>query len=197
MDEQEAIRRCQGGDRDAFAFLVERYQAGVLALCLRLTGKQADALDLSQQAFVKAWGALDRFDPHLPFRPWLLKIATNECIAHLRRQRRQPVPLEGAALELAVGPDQSAAALHELAGDRERVRQAVGQLPDHYRTIVLRYYFQQQSYQEIARELDLPMGTVATHLYRAKQLLKQHLRVEEESAHGSLAAHAATAVPRR
>lgn len=197
MDEQEAIRRWQSGDRDAFAVLVERYQAVVLALCLRMTGNRADALDVSQLAFVKAWGAVDRFDPHLPLRPWLLKIATNECITHLRRQRRQPVPVEQATLESAAGPDESASALLDLTSDRERVHQAVSQLPDQYRSIVLRFYFQQQSYQEIAREMDLPMGTVATHLYRAKQMLKRLLTTEEGSTDGPPTARTAAAVPHR
>lgn len=196
MDEQEAIRRWQSGDRDAFATLVERYQAVVLALCLRMTGNRADALDASQQAFVKAWSAVDRFDPHLPLRPWLLKIATNECIAHLRRRGRQPVPVEHATLESAAGPDESASALHDLTADRERVHHAVAQLPDQYRTIVLRFYFQQQSYQEIAREMDLPMGTVATHLHRAKQILKRLLTIEEGSTHGPPATRTAATVPR-
>lgn len=196
MDEQEAIRRWQGGDRDAFATLVERYQAVVLALCLRMTGNRADALDASQQAFVKAWSAAERFDPHLPLRPWLLKIATNECLAHLRRQRRQPIPVEHATLESAAGPDESASALHDLTADRERVHQAVSQLPDQYRTIVLRFYFQQQSYQEIAREMDLPMGTVATHLYRAKQMLKRLLTIEEASTHGPPTTRTAASLPR-
>lgn len=197
MDESEAIRRCVSGDRDAFAVLVEAYQAIVLALCLRMTGNRADALDVSQLTFVKAWGALDRFDRHLPFRPWLLKIATNECISHLRRHRRQPVPMEQATLEYAAGPDESTSALQELLSDRERIRHAVSQLPDPYRTLVLRFYFQQQRYQEIAGELDLPVGTVATYLYRAKQMLAKILTEEEGDAHGPPEPRGASAVSRR
>ncbi len=197
MDDGEAIRRCIDGDRDAFAALVERYQAVVLALCLRMTGDRVDALDVSQQAFVKAYGNLERFDPGLPFRPWLLKIATNECIAHLRRQRRQPVPVEQGDLEAAAGTEAGAGALVEQMSDRAQVRQAVTELPDPYRSIVLRYYFQEQSYQEIAREMDVPMGTVATHLYRAKQMLRKILTAKEGPPDGAPDPRTAAAVPRR
>lgn len=197
MEDPEAIRRCRGGDRDAFAVLVERYQATVLALCLRMTGSRSDALDVSQQAFVKAYQHLDRYDPHLPFCPWLLKIATNESIAHLRRQRHQPVPVEPETLEYAVGSADDTGDRMALMQDRQRVQRAVTQLPDQYRTIVIRYYFQRQSYQEISRDLQVPMGTVATHLSRAKQLLKRMLTAEEGNQRGSPDTRAAAAVPRR
>ena len=179
MGELAAIRRCLRGEKDAFAHLVQRYQAQVLALCLRMTGSREDAADVAQQVFINAFRRLDQFDQNLPFRPWLMRIAANECIAFLRRRGRQPPQAGGEALEALTDPGQSAPSLVDLAEDREQVRRAVDQLPDQYRTVVLLYYFQELSYTEIARQTGLSVGTVGTHLHRAKQLLRRLLSEKE------------------
>ncbi|MGE5673611.1 MAG: RNA polymerase sigma factor [Mycobacterium leprae] len=178
MDEREAIRRCRQGDRNAFGFIVQRYQAQILALCLRMTGSREDAADLAQQAFVQAYRHLAGYDSDHPFSPWLYRIATNECIAHLRRRRHQTV---GDEETLAQVEDLAAEvpALVELAQDRESVRTAVAALPLPYRTVVVLYYFQGLNYQEIAQQTGLPIGTISTQLYRAKQLLKRQLAEQE------------------
>jgi len=177
LDEQEAIRRCRRGDRDAFGILVQQYQAQILGLCLRMTGSREDAADLAQQAFVQAYRHLAGYDPSQPFSPWLRRIATNECIAHLRRRRHQTVGDE--VLEQVSDAETSVPALVELTEDREQVRQAVSALPPPYQTAVVLYYFQGLSYQEITNHTGLPIGTVSTQLYRAKQLLRR-LLIERE-----------------
>jgi RNA polymerase sigma-70 factor, ECF subfamily len=180
VDEREAIRRCLSGDKDAFATLVRQYQAQILALCLRMTGNREDAADAAQQAFVNSYRHLDRYDLDQPFRPWLFRIATNECIALLRRRGRRAAEIPGdQALEAVADPEEGAPALVDLADDRERVRRAVADLPDQYRTVVLLYYFQEFSYQEVARQTGLSVGTISTHLHRAKQLLRRLLTSEE------------------
>lgn len=197
MDEQEAIRRCLAGDADAFGVLVRQYQAPVLALCLRMTGSREDGADLAQQAFVQAFRHLEQYDPALPFKPWLFKIATNACIGFLRRKRRDQVPLEDGALERIGVPADGAPALAELAEDRERVREAVAELPQQYRTAVVLHYFQGLTYQEIARQTGLSIGTISTHLYRAKQWLKRRLTEEEVAPGDSSRSHLAAAVSGR
>lgn len=179
MEELAAIRRCLRGDKDAFAHVVQRYQAQVLALCLRMTGSREDAADVAQQVFINAYRRLDQFDQNLPFRPWLMRIAANECIAFLRRKGCQPAQAGGEALEALSDSGQGAPALVDLAEDRERVRQAVAQLPEQYRKVVLLYYFEELSYTEIAREAGLSVGTVGTHLHRAKQMLRRLLSEKE------------------
>lgn len=182
MDEQEALRRCIAGDKNAFAVLVKQYQAPVLALCLRLTGNREDAADVAQQAFVQAFKHLDRYDPDQPFRPWLYRIATNECIGFLRRRgRHQAVATETEVLEQVSDPAEGAPALVDMAENREQVRSAVAQLPLQYRQVVVAYYFQELSYQEIARQTGIPIGTVGTLLFRAKQQLKRLLTEAEVS----------------
>ncbi|HWI62006.1 MAG TPA: RNA polymerase sigma factor [Symbiobacteriaceae bacterium] len=178
MDEREAISRCMAGDREAFAELVRQYQPQVLALCLRMTGSRDDAADVAQQAFIQAYRHLDRYDPDQPFRPWLYKIATNECIAFLRRTKKhQTAPAD--ALENVSDPADGAPSIVDMAEDRERVRTAVAQLPPNYRQVVVGYYFQELSYQEIARQAGVPVGTVGTLLHRAKQQLRKLLAETE------------------
>jgi RNA polymerase sigma-70 factor (ECF subfamily) len=179
LDERDAIRLCQGGDRDAFGPLVQRYQAQILALCLRMTGSREDAADVAQQAFVQAYKHLDGYDPEQPFRPWLFRIATNECIGFLRRSGRHKAVSGDAALEQVSDPEAGAPALVELAEDHEQVRRAVSALPPPYRTVVVLYYFQELGYQDIAEQTGLPVGTIGTQLFRAKQLLRRLLTEQE------------------
>ena len=180
MEEREAISRCLAGDKNAYATLVGQYQAQVLALCLRMTGNREDAADVAQQAFIQAYRHLDRYDPDQPFRPWLYKISTNECITFLRRTKKhQAVPAADDVLENVSDPADGAPSIVDLAEDRERVRTAVAQLPLSYRQVVVAYYFQELSYQEIARQTGVPVGTVGTLLHRAKQQLRKLLAAAE------------------
>jgi len=172
VDEAVAIQRCCKGDREAFATLVELHQAAVLALCLRMTGNRADALDCSQQTFVQAYQHLALFDQSLPFRPWLLRIAANQSIGLIRKRARQAVPVDDTALDLTTVHQES---FERLVEDRHIVNEAVQALPEQYRNIITLHYHQQLGYQEIADMTGIPTGTVGTYLYRAKRLLKQIL----------------------
>jgi len=179
LEEREAIRRCRRGDPDAFAHLVRGHQAAVLALCYRMTGSREDAADAAQQAFLQAYRRLETFDPAQPFRPWLMKIATNECITLLRRRGRRLEAADAAAPERAVATEPDAPSLVELAEDREAVRRAETALPLPYRTAIVQYYFEGLSYQQMAERSGLSTGTIATHLHRAKQLLRRSLSEQE------------------
>lgn len=129
MDEGSAIRQCRKGDREAFATLVQLHQSAVLALCLRMTGNRADALDTSQQAFWQAYQHLDQFDLGLPFRPWLLRIAANESIALIRRRGRLAIPVADSDLDQRTEPQES---FERLTEDRQMVQDAVRVLPEQH-----------------------------------------------------------------
>lgn len=179
MEEREAIRRCLNGDRDACAHLVRIHQGLVLALCYRMTGSREDAADVAQQAFLQAFRNLQSFDLTQPFRPWLMKIVTNECITFLRRRGRQQTIADEEAIDRAVDTGPDAPSLVELAEDRQAVRQAVSGLPLPYRTAILQFYFEGLSYQQIAERSGLSIGTISTHIHRAKQLLRRSLSQRE------------------
>lgn len=176
MQEHEALALCRAGQQEAYTEIVRRYQARILALALRMTGNRADAADVAQQAFTQAYRHLDRYDPAEPFGPWLYRIATNACIAFLRRRGRHRARASpDAALQTLAAPDPSPAALLVAREDREQIRRAVAELPAAYRTVVVLYYFENLSYRQIAAQTGLSVGTVSTHIYRAKQRLRQAL----------------------
>ncbi len=187
MDEQAVIDRCLGGDREAFGALVQHYQSLVLGLCYRMTGSREDAADVAQQAFLQAYRNLHTHDPTQPFRPWLMKIATNECITLLRRKGRHPTVSDDEMVAQVATPEPDAPSLMALADDREAVRRAVRALPLPYRTVILQFYFEGLSYQQMADQSGLSIGTISTHIYRAKQLLRRTLIQQEVTlAHAAL-----------
>jgi RNA polymerase sigma-70 factor (ECF subfamily) len=179
VTEQELVRLAQAGDAEAFGALVRTFQAGVYGFCLRLTGKREDALDLTNETFLRAYQSLATFDNALPFRPWLLRIAANLTRDWLKRRERSPVPVEDE--HLAAIPDTELPPLTRLVAedDRQGVREAVQRLPEPYRTVIILHYFNQLSYQEISESLGIPIGTVGTQIHRARRLLRQALTAQE------------------
>lgn len=173
-DEALAVK-ARDGDQDAFAELVRRYQQGVVNLAYRLVGNREEALDLSQEIFLRVYENLDRFDPRRPFRPWLYRIATNYCYDFLRRQGRRRDSVE----EVSLAEGEAVANGHVdpedalLQGEVQRVvEEVIASLPARYRPVVILRYVEGMSYQEIAEALQLPLGTVKTYLHRSRELLR-------------------------
>lgn len=174
MTDQEIVERCLSGDRDAFALLVERYGGRVFNVALRIVNDADAASDCAQEAFVRAYRSLHRYDPTYPFGPWLLRIATNASLTHLRRWHAHEAPAEDLperAEPEEEGPEASAVRREEIA----EVLAAMAELPPAYRAALTLRHLQQLSYQEVADALDLPLGTVKTHLHRARAALKARL----------------------
>jgi RNA polymerase sigma-70 factor (ECF subfamily) len=172
LDEQLVERAATGGDNQAFAELVRRHQGKVRGLLLRLTGSPPLADDLAQEVFLRAYRGLVGFEGRARFSTWLYRIAYNVFLNHRSRSK------ELAALPLGFD-SQTAAPDGELSANRLDMRRdlagAIAALPERYRAVVTLYYLEDVSYPEIAEVLDLPLGTVKTHLHRAKKLLRQHL----------------------
>jgi RNA polymerase sigma-70 factor (ECF subfamily) len=175
-DDRTLARRAQRGDQDAFAELVTRHQRYVYNLAYRLLRDAHEAEDLAQEAFLRAWRGLTGFRNESQFSTWLYRIVTNLCYNRLPGLRRQLVQEDAELLErVAASAENSPRALFDAGERRARVQAAIEALPDKYRLIVTLYYLQEQSYQEIAATLGLPLGTVKTHLYRARGRLKDLL----------------------
>jgi RNA polymerase sigma-70 factor (ECF subfamily) len=179
----ELCRAARRGDRGAFGRLIVRNERAAFGLCLRLLRDPEEARDAAQEAFVRAYEGLSSYDPALPFTPWLLRIARNHCLDLLRRRGSGPVLVrdEGAdanrpsALDVAdpeaKGADESLA----QAEGQARLTAAVDRLPPDQREALLLFHQEQLSYREIAAVLEVPMGTVMTWLYRARQALRTEL----------------------
>jgi RNA polymerase sigma-70 factor (ECF subfamily) len=187
----EIIRRCRHGEVEPFSLLVERYQDRVYNLAFRMLQNADDALDAAQDAFVRAFGALERFDMERPFAPWLFRILTNTCYGMLRK-RRPELSFESIeaqdsepARSGAAGGSEGDPQRHVLQTAREEeIQQAVLALSEPYRTVILLRYVEDMSQEAIAAALELPLGTVKTHLYRARRRLRQALSEGEDRPAG-------------
>lgn len=182
-EERALVARTLAGDDDAFAALVRIHQATVYNIAYRMVGQRETAQDLAQEAFLRAFKALDTFDLKRPFGPWLYRIATNLSINWVKRARLPTVSLD--APHPAVGndaeplaiPDTSAepAARFAQAEMQTQLRKAILSLPPDYRVVIELRHFQEMSYEEVAEALNAPIGTVKTRLFRARRLLRDRL----------------------
>jgi RNA polymerase sigma-70 factor, ECF subfamily len=182
--DQEAVRRCLAGDAEAFSILVERYGGRVYNIALRITNDSDAAADCAQEAFIRAYRALHQYDPNLPFGPWIYRIATNASLNHVQRWHAHETPVGDSEFPESIEPDQagpeSSAVRKEELGE---VLAAIAELPPHFRAALTLRHLQQLSYQEVADALGIPLGTVKTHLHRARAALKVRLsaRARERS----------------
>lgn len=172
--EQQLIEAARCGDREAYAALVSQHQQIAFRIAYLICGSAADAEDVAQDAFVKAWLALHRFRTGSPFRPWLIRIVINEA----RNNRRTDGRRAGLALQLATMPHEDAPEVDTVAlGDEQRIRllAAVAALREPDQLIIAARYFLELSESETAGALALPRGTVKSRLSRALGRLRQHL----------------------
>lgn len=181
QQDAELIQEALDGSQEAHRQLVLRYQRPVWGLLQRMVRDSMLAEDLAQEVFVKAFRALGTFDRTRKFSSWLFKIAHNTAIDYLRRKQLDTVALETPAGEpdlLAVIPDSesespdSALQRQDLARDLEA---SLERLRPEYREVVLLRFHEGLSYEEIAEVTDLPLGTVKTHLFRARKAMARYL----------------------
>jgi len=162
------------GRGEAFGVLVERYERAVYHLCLRTMRDSEEARDCTQEAFFKAFRSLKTFKPEAKFSTWIFSIAYHACCDRLSRRKRYSDSELTDRADSTPGPAQVA----ESNDAARALRDAIEALPEKYRTVITLYHLQGRQYDEIARVLDLPMGTVKTHLFRAKELLRKTLVME-------------------
>jgi RNA polymerase sigma-70 factor (ECF subfamily) len=180
-DEALAVE-ARDGSEEAFRILVERYERPVFGLLVRIVRRGETAEDLAQETFLKAFRALRRFDPGRKFSSWLFKIAHNAALDALRRQGSEPFSLDAPigdsddAPELPADPTAENPFARVAGRDLGRALEAaVGALKPQYREILLLRFVEELAYEEIADVLDLPLGTVKIHLFRARRDLARAL----------------------
>ena len=182
VDDKALVKRAQQGDQEAFAELVIRHQRYVYNLAYRLLRDTDEAEDLAQEAFLRAWRGLGGFRGEAKFTTWLYRVVTNLCYNRLNGLRRQLVDVNADDVDLLASPsDEDPPMAAEAAERRAFLHRQIAALPDKYQLVITLFYLQEFSYQEIAQVLDLPLGTVKTHLYRARERLKQQLQASEEA----------------
>jgi RNA polymerase sigma-70 factor (ECF subfamily) len=152
------------------AELVERFQAPVYGLCVRLLQDRHDAEDVTQEVFLRVFRSLRRWDPARPFKPWVMGIAVNRCRTWIAQRQRQPELL---TYLQDTAPGRPASEASELAGE---IHKAVTGLRLEYRTVFVLYHEQNHPYDEIAQAMGKPVGTIKTWLHRARLEVLEQLR---------------------
>jgi len=181
LSDERLVELSLDGDEGAFGILVRRYQRRLTAFLGQLVGDMELARELSQEAFIRAWSALERFNPKYRFSTWLFRIAHNLGIDQLRRRRLLTTPLyrtdsEGDEVEVVV-PDLDKDPLGHLENRAlaSELREVIDGLRPEYRELVLLRHFGGLSYQEIADFTKMPLGTVKNKLFRAHSVLRKAL----------------------
>ena len=179
-DEQAFIQRAQKGDHDAFAALVNEHQRNVYNLAVRVLNDEQEAQDLAQETFVRAWMALPNFKGQSQFRTWLYRIVTNLCYNRLPNLRRSLNDLGDDVMEdIPETNFNNPAQEFESNETRRHLHQAIDDLGASYKLLITLRYQNELSYDEIASTLNLPLGTVKTGLFRAKEKLRAALEAHQ------------------
>lgn len=190
LQDYELVKKALLGDEKAFARLLGRYKDTIYFMLLKMLNNRSDAEDLTLEAFGKAFKNLHQYSPTYAFSTWLFKIASNNCIDFLRKKKGVFISLES---ENEHGEMSEALRLKskDLNPEEKLIRKqkaillhkVVRRLKPHYQTLVELRYFNEFSYEEIAKELNLPLGTVKAQLFRARQMLFKLIESTEMNEH--------------
>jgi len=168
------LKRLMNGDLQAFERFIEQYKAYVFAIILRFVNDPDDAQDIAQEVFLQLYRSLPQYRPD-NLKAWVGKIATNKAIDGKRRRARQGEYLES-NVEMPFGPRQAEMNPEQILirlEKQERIKALCNELPPSYSRVLIRYYFDHQSYQQIAREEGISLKTVESRLYRARKILRE------------------------
>ncbi|GAB2703829.1 RNA polymerase sigma factor [Paenibacillus thermoaerophilus] len=173
----ELIKAAQAGDRDALVTLLRQIETHVYRTAYYILGNEQDAQDAAQEALIRIYRKIDSYEEKALFKTWVQRIVTNICIDKFRRAK-PTVSIEEHDMSFTAETDVERSILTQDAA--KDVREAIGRLPEHHRTVVVLRYLQDFSYQEIADSLNLPLNTVKSYLFRARQQLQQMLQEYEK-----------------
>lgn len=171
MDDRDLITFAQQGDRQAFTELVHCHQDSMVSLTYRMCGDLRLAEDAAQEAFVRVWQNLKSYKPQYAFRSWLYRIATNAALDVLRRERPTTELDSLSLVDTGITPESSA----EDNQQAVHIRQAIAQLSEPLRMVLILREYHELTYQEISHALDIPVGTVMSRLNTARVQLRQKL----------------------
>lgn len=186
--DRELVSRALDGDQFAYGLLVQKYRRGLSLHIKRTIGDETGIEDLVQESFVKAFNALKTYSTNYAFSTWLYKIASNHAIDYKRKRRLATISLDKPTLtndgevrkEI---PDVSYRPDRRIEGGQRTniIQDAIDSLPPKYNRVIVMRHQEEKSYEEIAQELDLPLGTIKAHIFRARKILYRLLRDQRDS----------------
>jgi RNA polymerase sigma factor (sigma-70 family) len=172
------VVKAREGSQKAYADLMQRYKDSIYFMVLKMVNNKEDAMDLTVETFAKAFEKLDKYQPDYAFSTWLFRVATNNCIDFIRKKKLNTTSIHGMTNE--DGEDQQLQIKADVLNPEEtsikkqqteELKILIQSLPPRYRNLITLRYFDELSYEEIAQQLDLPLGTVKAQLFRARYLL--------------------------
>lgn len=184
-DYQLVQRAINQGDQNAYADLMKNYRDSLYFMLLKMTNNPHDAEDLTIEAFGKAFKKLHQYTPDYAFSTWLFKIASNNCIDFIRKKKKYTFSIDKNYSDDETGTELASKIPANILNPEEELvkkqkiklmHEVVDKLKPHYRTLIELRYFKEFSYDEIAKELNLPLGTVKAQLFRAREFLYQILK---------------------
>jgi RNA polymerase sigma-70 factor (ECF subfamily) len=177
------IENALKGDQPSYDRLMKKYYKLIQNLIYRMIFNKDDVEDLTQEAFIKAFNSLDKFDKEYAFSTWLFKIATNNCIDYLRKKKLTTFSIdkeiyhEDEDLRFEIPDENYIPDRNMIEKQKEKViEQAIDSLPEKYKQVIILRHKMDKEYEEIAAELKIPLGTVKAHLFRARELLNKYLK---------------------
>jgi RNA polymerase sigma factor (sigma-70 family) len=190
VDDFKLVQSAIDGNEKAYSTLLSRYRNSVFHAMYKMVNNRDDADDLTIEAFGKAFRKLPTYAPNYAFSTWLFKIAINNCIDHIRKKRLLTLSMDDTIMDSDreyshnirdYQPDPEQMMMHEQK--LSHVRYLVDKMNVKYRTMIELRYYEELSYEEIAQELGLPLGTVKAQLFRAKEILSQQLQSKTSRAY--------------
>lgn len=178
QDDVLLVTASKRGDQDAFARLVQRHQRRVFNLIFRMLQDYEEASEITQETFLAAWQALPSFRGDARFSTWLYRIAYNSALKQLeqrKRDRQLQTAMQAEQMLADAGNEGRVETELELHARQEFIRENLATLPAKYRVVLVLRHIQDLTYEEMAEILTVPIGTIKTHLFRARNLLKERL----------------------
>ncbi len=179
----ELVRKAKSGDGRAYDILMEQYHDAVFNIVYRMVRNKQEAEDLTQETFIKAYNSINSFNEEYAFSTWLFKIATNHCIDFFRKRKLktysmdEPVQYKEDEIKHEYASDDPTMEHRMIDSEKSRlIREAINKLPEKYRMAIILRHHEEKSYDEIAQILNLPLGTVKARIFRAREMLKKHLK---------------------
>ncbi len=181
LSDNDLIAQIRAGQSRRYALLVDRHKDKAFTLAVRLVGDRRDAEELVQDAFVRVYRSLDSFRGEAKFSTWFYRIVYNLCMTRISRRRGQPKHIDVEHDELMDSlVDDDEQLIDEKMGNDElatMLKEELETMPDRFKSVITLFYVQEMSYEEICETMQLPLGTVKTNLFRARNELRKRMLV--------------------
>ncbi len=182
-EDSRLIQSALKGDEKAYETLLKKYKNLVFTIMMKMVRNPQEAEDLTQEAFMKAFNSLSSFNEEFAFSTWLMKIATNNCIDYLRKRKlktysiNEPIQYKDEQIEVEIPDEEPSPEKSVLQSERKKlIEEAIDQLPERYRYVIILRHKEEKSYEEISEILNLPLGTVKAQIFRAREVLNKKLK---------------------